>query len=94
MPIETTTPHPAPAPGGLSGAGIVQKVAGPRGGPATYVLTDRNGRMLALLQPAQGVNLESLVGQPVGLIGPRGFDPRMRADVIQVVRAVPVQLAP
>ncbi len=77
----------------LDGAGIVQRTGSPFGF-VQYVLIAPDGRLLAYLEPGEGVNLEPYVGQPTGVIGQRTFDGRFRADRIQVRRVTPVQLLP
>jgi hypothetical protein len=77
----------------LDGAGIVQRTGSPLGF-VQYVLIAPDGRLLAYLEPGEGVNLEPYVGQPTGVIGQRTYDGRFRADRIQVRRVTPVQLLP
>jgi hypothetical protein len=57
-----------------------------------HVLLAPNGRVLAYLQAAPGVNLDQFVGQSMGLIGPRVFHPQLNADVLTVQRLAPVRL--
>lgn len=78
----------------LDGAGIVQRMPTGRRGWFTYVLTDRSGRVLAELRPGEGMNLESSVGQPLGVVGSRSKGPQGQADVIDVRQVLPVQLTP
>lgn len=77
----------------LNGAGIIHPVVSFPGGPS-FVLTTPEGRLLAYLEPASEASIQEWVGKPSGIIGHRQFDPRLRADVIQVQRIVPVQLVP
>lgn len=74
----------------FDGAGIVQTA--PAGSPAPYLLTARDGRVLAFLLPQPGVNLQSFVGKPVGIHGARAFSPQIRADEIRVTGLEPVRL--
>lgn len=94
----TPTPAPTPMAGpelihALTGAGMIQRLPRPAAGALTHALVDPQGRVLALLHPASGLDLEPHVGRPIGVIGPRGFDPRLNVDVIQVRQLTPVQLA-
>jgi len=77
----------------LDGAGIVQRVGNPYGF-VQYILIAPDGRLLAYLEPAEGMNLEQYIGQSMGIIGQRSFDPRYRADKIEVRQVTPVQLLP
>lgn len=81
------------APRRYDGAGIVQRSALDRAGAPRYALLAPNGRVLAYLVPAPGVNLEDWVGRSAGVIGPRVPDAALRADLITVVRLAPVRLS-
>lgn len=96
VPIEAGPAGEAPALSlpPLSGAGLVQRLPQPWAGGFTHALVDPQGKLLAVLQAGPGTNLDTHVGRSVGVVGPRGFDPRLRTDVIQVRQLVPVQLAP
>ncbi len=92
-------PAPAMAPSSgsavmpaLNGAGVVQKIPARQPGGFLYALTDTNGRVLAILRPEARVDLESQVGQSIGVIGRRNFDPAFGVDVIVVRQVMPVQL--
>lgn len=93
-PVEAGPPAEGVSLPPLSGAGLVQRLPQPVGGGFTHALVDPRGKVLAVLHAGPGTNLEAHVGRSVGVVGPRGFDPRLRTDVIQVHRLVPVQLAP
>ncbi len=82
------------APGGLDGAGIVQRAVTPVPGGPQHVLLAPNGRILAYLYPDRGVNLDAYVGRPMGIVGPRAYRPELQADLIVVRGMVPVRLAP
>lgn len=87
------TPPGGPAiPGAFDGAGIIQRAAATSAGMPRHVLLAPNGRVLAYLQAAPGVNLDQFVGQSMGLIGPRAFHPQLNADVLTVQRLAPVRL--
>lgn len=88
-----TAPPAGPAiPGAFDGAGIIQRAAATSAGMPRHVLLAPNGRVLAYLQAAPGVNLDQFVGQSMGLIGPRAFHPQLNADVLTVQRLAPVRL--
>jgi len=82
-----------PAPARFSGAGILQSAAGIPGAPA-FVLLSPEGRILAFAHPAPGIDLRPWLGHAVGVLGPRGFQPQLRADVIEVQSVQPVNLRP
>ena len=77
----------------FNGAGIVHRLPNAPPGTPQYVIAAPDRRILCYLDPAPGVNLEQYVGQPMGLIGPRGFDPRLQYDRMQVQSLTPIQLA-
>jgi hypothetical protein len=81
-------------PGGLDGAGIIQRAAMPVPGGPRHVLLSPDGRILAYLYPDRGVNLDAYVGRPMGIRGPRSFRPELRTDLIIVQGMMPVRLLP
>jgi hypothetical protein len=86
----------APGPTGgvspqLNGAGIVQRAPARPGSPP-YMLTAPDGRFLTFLNAGPGVNLDAAVGQPMGVVGRRYFEPSVRAEMIVVRQMMPVQL--
>ncbi len=90
-----TTPAPAASdkpPRRFDGAGVVQRAAATIAGAPRYVLLAPNGRILAYLQPEQGINLEEHLGQSRGVIGKRGYDNALKADLIHVRQLVAVRL--
>lgn len=94
MPAASTDDPTAPqAPPRLDGAGLITRIPTNRPGFSQFALTDTQGRVLAVLHPMPGLNLDSYVGQPFGVIGARFRDPRSPVDVIQVRQILPVQLA-
>ena len=104
-PIPENPPAAGPPPGNPSpparpgvprfdGAGIVQKAAAAGTGTPAYVLVTPQGRVLAYLQPANGLNLEAYVGKAMGIYGQRSFRPELRLDMIVVRSLTPVRLAP
>lgn len=77
----------------LNGAGIVQVVNNIPGSPQ-YGLIAPDGRLLALLEAAEGISLRQWIGKPAGIIGNRQFEPQYGAELIRVQRIVPIQLVP
>lgn len=71
----------------MNGAGVVQRMR-----DGQYAITTPNGRLLAILQADSSAHLERMVGQSIGVIGERRYDPNLRADRIVVQQLVPVQL--
>ena len=61
------------------------------GGPQ-YALIAPDGKLLAYLQPAAGVDLRRNAGQAMGIIGDRQFRQDWGADTITVRGLQPVQL--
>jgi uncharacterized protein YraI len=84
-------PEPTPVTPQLNGAGIVQR-APARPGTPRYMLIAPNGKFLTYLDAAPGINLEGAVGQSMGLVGRRYFEPNVRAELIVVRQMMPVQL--
>jgi hypothetical protein len=96
-PKPTTTPHadqpvPAARPKKFDGAGIIQRAASPIRGAPRYVLTTPEGRVLAYLQPAPGVDLNPYVGQAMGVVGQRSYRQELQGDLIIVRSLQPVRL--
>jgi len=75
---------------GFSGAGIIQPTNLRGAGVPQYMITAADGRFLAFIDSSQ--DLRPYVGRSMGLIGPRGHQPNLRADLIQVQSLSPVQL--
>ncbi|MEZ6058322.1 MAG: hypothetical protein R3C01_16605 [Planctomycetaceae bacterium] len=78
----------------LNGAGIVRVTSPPRAGVPAYSLFAPDGRFLTYLHPGDGINLQTSIGQSVGVIGSRSYDPRVQAEVVIVRQVLPVQLTP
>jgi hypothetical protein len=91
--LQPTSPgrDSAPVTPQLNGAGFVQRAPNRPGSPR-YMLIAPTGKFLTYLDPAPGVNLEAAVGQPMGVIGRRFFEPSVRAEMIVVRQMMPVQL--
>ena len=75
------------------GAGIVYRLPNPQPGMPAYVIAAPDRRILCYLDAAPGINLQQYVGQSMGLMGQRGYDPRLRADRMRVESLTPVRLA-
>jgi len=78
----------------FDGAGIIARAALRQRGAPRYALLNQNGKVLAYLMPAPGIDLERWLGKSVGVIGPRAPDSQLRADLITVNRLTPVRLTP
>ncbi len=76
----------------FSGAGIVQKSTIPAPGVPGYVLMSPDGRLLAYLEAAPGVDLSRAQNQALGVIGERAFRDDLKTDVIVVRGYQPVVL--
>jgi hypothetical protein len=76
------------------GAGIINRAALNRRGAPRYALLNLNGKVLAYLLPAPGVDLERWIGKSAGVTGPRVPNAELRADLITVNRLTPVRLVP
>ena len=79
-PLTAVTPQ-------LNGAGIVKRLPNGRFGISTP-----DGRLLAILQMDQSVQLERVVGRSMGFVGERSFDPRLGTDLLIVKQMMPIQL--
>lgn len=98
-PEPVTTPAPPspqppaarPAPK-FDGAGIIRRAPRPYG-RIRHMLVAPDGRVLAFLEAAPGINLDRYVNQPMGLIGQRTRRPDLRADYILVRGLAPVRLS-
>ena len=90
-PTTSAGPRPQPAPQ-FSGAGIVRPIATGHPRLPSFVLVAPDGRLLTFLRPAPGINLASWVNRSVGLTGPRGFQPDLQADLLQINSIHPVRL--
>lgn len=91
MAVEPAAAEAATSTPKLDGAGIVQLVNSRTPGVPRHMLVAPDGRFLAFVE-CRDVNLDQYVGQSLGLIGQRGRDARLQADVIQVRQMLPVQL--
>lgn len=87
-------PQPSPGSSRFQGAGIVARMRTPVPGVPKYVLIKPNGQLLCYLDSDPGMNLETYVGRQMGINGPRGYDPQLRADRLRVQQLTPVRLAP
>ncbi len=76
----------------FSGAGIVQKSSIPAPGVPPYMLIAPDGRLLAYLEPADGVDLDQVENQALGIVGERSHREALKTDVIIVRGYQPVIL--
>lgn len=76
----------------FDGAGIVQRSAVQRPGLPTHVLVAPDGRVLTYLTAAPNIQLDRFVGRAMGIRGPRGFRPELKADLLAVHQLMPVTL--
>ena len=79
-------------PNSFAGAGLVQPMSKTFPGGPQYALIAPDGKLLAYLQPAAGVDLRRNAGQAMGIIGDRQFRQDWGADTITVRGLQPVQL--
>lgn len=87
VPTPAVTNSHTSGPAKLNGAGIVRRL--PNG---QYGITAPTGRLLAILQADPSIGLDRVVGQSMGFIGDRQYDPKLKADRLVVRQMVPVQL--
>jgi hypothetical protein len=76
----------------LDGAGIIQRAAATFPNGPRHVLLAPNGRILAYLQPENGINLDAYVGRQMGIMGVRTYRSELQADLIIVRGMIPVRL--
>ncbi len=88
----TDRPLPGASPRRFDGAGVIQRSVSSIANAPHFVLTAPNGRMLAYLQPAPGVDLKPYVGQSMGVIGQRSYRQELQAELIVVRSLQPVRL--
>lgn len=89
------TPTPNPQAGGasqFSGAGIVRRLQNSFQGGPQFVLVAPDERVLCILQPTPGVDLNRYNGRPMGIIGQRYRKEEWNMDVINVRSLQPVNL--
>ena len=70
------------------GTGWLMPVVTQRNGIPRYALTDRNGRILQFVTPSPGVNLRRFEREQIGIIGRRGYVPRLRTPHLMAERVV------
>jgi len=88
---------PGPAPSAqrspkFSGAGIVKASSISAPGVPPYMLVTPDGKLLAYLEIAEGVDMTPATNQALGIIGERSFRDELKADVIVVRGFQPVVL--
>ena len=76
----------------LKGAGIIQRAISQNPKAPRHVLLAPNGRILAYLQAAAGVNLDQHLGRPMGIEGLRLHRPELQMNVFLVQSLEPVTL--
>lgn len=80
--------RPAGSRAPYDGVGWLMPVITQRSSVPRYALTDRNGHILQFVTPAPGVNLRRFQRQQVGVIGRRGYVPRLRTPHLMADRVV------
>lgn len=92
-------PTPAPqaqqqpgTPQNFDGAGIVTRLAKSFPGGPQFVLLAPDGKMLSILQPGPGIDLNRYAGRSMGIIGQRQRREDWNTDIIIVRGLQPVQL--
>src|SRR5690606_21211739 len=85
-------PGPASRSPRFDGAGIIERAATTYPGAPRHVLLAPDGRILAYLQAAPGVNLDLYRGRAMGVAGQRWFRPDLQSDFIVVRGLAPVRL--
>lgn len=81
----------------FDGFGVLRPVVSRRRGAPPYALVDDRGDVRWFVSPAPGLNLQSMLGQRVGVVGTRGFmpeygRPHVMARRVRVLEASPKQL--
>ena len=91
--LPTAQPAAPAAPGPrYSGAGIIQRSSITADGVPGYMLMSPDGRLLAYLEPAPGIDLSQAQNRAWGIIGDRSFRDQLQSDVIVVRGFQPVVL--
>jgi hypothetical protein len=80
--------EPTPGQSPYDGTGWLMPVVTQRDGVPRYALTDRNGRILQFVTPSPGVNLRRFEREQIGIIGRRGYVPRLRTPHLMAERVV------
>lgn len=70
----------------FDGQGILRPVVSRRQDAPRYALVDAQGEVLSFLTPSPGVNLQSYLGTPIGVLGTRGYMPDLRKPHVMVQR--------
>jgi uncharacterized protein YgiM (DUF1202 family) len=76
----------------FDGAGIIEKANNPPPGAPPFVLISPDGRLLAYLQAAPGMDLSRVHRQSMGLFGERSYRADLKADLIVIRGMQPVRL--
>ncbi|MEZ6048028.1 MAG: hypothetical protein R3C11_21110 [Planctomycetaceae bacterium] len=94
--IEVATPQPIAQTDGsqphFDGAGIIQRTLNPREGLPQHVLVSPEGKIISYVQPRGNLDLDSFVGQSMGIQGEVSFRQDLNRHVLVIDRMMPVQL--
>lgn len=66
--------------GRYDGTGRLARVVSPKVGAPQYALVDDTGNVQCYVSPAPGVNMQSYIGQRIGVVGVRGYITEQRAQ--------------
>jgi SH3-like domain-containing protein len=70
--------------------GVLRPVNSRRPGAPPFALVDERGQVVSFITPAAGMNLQSLIGQRIGVTGNRGFIPEFQRAHVVAGRALPI----
>ena len=76
--------------GSYQSTGTLRPVISRRHDTPRFAIVDTQGEVRSFVSPAPGVNLQSYLGQQVGLEGTRGYMPSLRRPHITAQRVVPL----
>ena len=79
---------PKASPRAYDGTGWLMPVVTERTGVPRYALTDENGHIVSFVSPATGVNLRHYERRQVGVIGKRGYVPKLNRSHVTAERVV------
>jgi hypothetical protein len=69
--------------------GVLRPVASRRPGAPPFALVDERGQVLSFVTPTPGVNLQSFLGQRIGVTGNRGYIPEFQRAHVMAGRVAP-----
>jgi hypothetical protein len=81
-----------PVMGRYDAIGTLMRVNSPRPNAPKYALTEGN-KVLAFITPGPGVELDAYIKQQVGIIGPKGYIPELKASHITATTIGPTDPA-